>query len=150
MSSQLNGYNKSLLRTSSGFDSLWPLTFSDVIGQEHITRTLQNEVVSGKTGHAFLFCGGRGTGKTSTARILSRALNCLSPNNGDPCNECSACKGILSGEIMDIIEIDAASNNGVDNLLIMPYDEGFLSVLIRYTGNRKLDKDFLESLKTNE
>lgn len=93
-----------------------PLTFSDVIGQEHITRTLQNEVVSGKTGHAFLFCGGRGTGKTSTARILSRALNCLSPNNGDPCNECSACKGILSGEIMDIIEIDAASNNGVDNI----------------------------------
>ena len=93
-----------------------PLTFSDVIGQEHITRTLQNEVVSGKTGHAFLFCGGRGTGKTSTARILSRALNCLSPVDGNPCNECSACKGILSGEIMDIIEIDAASNNGVDNI----------------------------------
>ena len=93
-----------------------PLTFSDVIGQEHITRTLQNEVTSGKTGHAFLFCGGRGTGKTSTARILSRALNCLSPVDGNPCNECSACKGILSGEIMDIIEIDAASNNGVDNI----------------------------------
>ncbi len=93
-----------------------PLTFSDVIGQEHITRTLQNEVLSGKTGHAFLFCGGRGTGKTSTARILSRALNCLSPVDGNPCNECSACKGILSGEIMDIIEIDAASNNGVDNI----------------------------------
>ena len=93
-----------------------PLTFSDVIGQEHVTRTLQNEVISGKTGHAFLFCGGRGTGKTSTARILSRALNCLSPIDGNPCNECSACKGILSGEIMDIIEIDAASNNGVDNI----------------------------------
>ncbi len=93
-----------------------PLTFSDVIGQEHVTRTLKNEVISKKTGHAFLFCGGRGTGKTSTARILSRALNCLNPKDGDPCNECSICKGILSGEIMDIIEIDAASNNGVENI----------------------------------
>ena len=94
-----------------------PLTFSDVIGQEHITKTLQNEITSKKAGHAFLFCGGRGTGKTSTARILSRALNCVNPKeNGDPCNECEICRGILSGEIMDIVEIDAASNNGVDNI----------------------------------
>ncbi len=109
-----------------------PLTFSDVIGQEHITRTLQNEVTSGKTGHAFLFCGGRGTGKTSTARILSRALNCLSPVNGDPCNECSACKGILSGEIMDIIEIDAASNNGVDNIRDLRSEARFAAAEAKY------------------
>ncbi|MBQ2942684.1 MAG: DNA polymerase III subunit gamma/tau [Clostridia bacterium] len=109
-----------------------PLTFSDVIGQEHITRTLQNEVTSGKTGHAFLFCGGRGTGKTSTARILSRALNCLSPVNGDPCNECSSCKGILSGEIMDIIEIDAASNNGVDNIRDLRSEARFAAAEAKY------------------
>ena len=109
-----------------------PMTFSDVIGQEHITRTLQNEVTSGKTGHAFLFCGGRGTGKTSTARILSRALNCLSPKDGDPCNECSACKGILSGEIMDIIEIDAASNNGVDNIRDLRSEARFAAAEAKY------------------
>ncbi len=109
-----------------------PLTFSDVIGQEHITRTLQNEVMSGKTGHAFLFCGGRGTGKTSTARILSRALNCLSSKDGNPCNECSACKGILSGEIMDIIEIDAASNNGVDNIRDLRSEARFAAAEAKY------------------
>lgn len=102
-----------------------PLTFSDVVGQEHITRTLQNEIISKNTGHAFLFCGGRGTGKTTTARILSRALNCLSPINGDPCNECESCRGILSGEIMDIAEIDAASNNGVENIRELRSDARF-------------------------
>lgn len=102
-----------------------PLTFSDVVGQEHITRTLQNEIISKNTGHAFLFCGGRGTGKTTTARILSRALNCLSPIDGNPCNECESCKGILSGEIMDIAEIDAASNNGVENIRELRSDARF-------------------------
>ena len=109
-----------------------PLTFSDVIGQEHITNTLQNEVLSGKVGHAFLFCGGRGTGKTSTARILSRALNCLSSEDGNPCNECSACKGIWSGEIMDIIEIDAASNNGVDNIRDLRSEARFAAAEAKY------------------
>ncbi len=93
-----------------------PLTFDDVVGQAHITNTLKNEIVSGRIGHAYLFCGSRGTGKTSTARILSRAMNCLSPKDGNPCNACENCKGILEGKILDITEIDAASNNGVDNI----------------------------------
>lgn len=93
-----------------------PLDFDDVIGQDHITTTLKNEVELGRIGHAYLFCGSRGTGKTSTARILSRAVNCISPKSGNPCNECENCKGILDGTILDITEIDAASNNGVDNI----------------------------------
>lgn len=109
-----------------------PLTFSDVVGQEHVTRTLENEIMSGNTGHAFLFCGGRGTGKTTTARILSRALNCTSPVNGNPCNECESCKGILSGEIMDITEIDAASNNGVENIRDLRSDARFAAASSKY------------------
>ncbi len=109
-----------------------PLTFSDVVGQEHVTRTLENEIMSGNTGHAFLFCGGRGTGKTTTARILSRALNCSSPVNGNPCNECESCKGILSGEIMDITEIDAASNNGVENIRDLRADARFAAASAKY------------------
>lgn len=93
-----------------------PLTFSDVVGQEHVTATLRNEITNQRIGHAYLFCGSRGTGKTSTARIFSRALNCENPQNGNPCNECPSCRGILSGEIMDVVEIDAASNNGVDSI----------------------------------
>ena len=93
-----------------------PSTFTDVVGQKHITTTLENAVKSGKTSHAYLFTGSRGTGKTSCAKILSKAVNCLNPQNGNPCNECEICKGIDSGAILDIIEIDAASNNGVDNI----------------------------------
>lgn len=93
-----------------------PLTFDDVVGQEHITNTLKNEIITGRIGHAYLFCGSRGTGKTSTARILSRAINCLDPQNGNPCNKCAHCLGILDGTMPDITEIDAASNNGVDNI----------------------------------
>lgn len=93
-----------------------PLTFDDVVGQAHITETLKNEIQRQRVGHAYLFCGSRGTGKTSTARILSRAINCLSPKNGNPCNECEHCRGILEGKILDITEIDAASNNGVDSI----------------------------------
>jgi len=93
-----------------------PLTFDDVVGQPHITNTLKNEIQTGRVGHAYLFCGSRGTGKTSTARILSRAINCLNPKDGNPCNECENCRGILDGSILDITEIDAASNNGVENI----------------------------------
>lgn len=93
-----------------------PKTFSDVIGQEHITETLKNELATNKTVHAYLFTGTRGTGKTSCAKILARAVNCLHPVNGDPCLECEACKLTDEGENTDIVEIDAASNNNVDNI----------------------------------
>lgn len=109
-----------------------PLTFSDVVGQEHVTRTLQNEISKKSAGHAFLFCGGRGTGKTSTARILSRALNCENSLDGNPCNECATCKGIIKGEIMDIVEIDAASNNGVDNIRDLRADAKFAAATAKY------------------
>ncbi len=93
-----------------------PRTFSDVMGQEHITRTLQNQVMSGRLSHAYLFTGTRGTGKTSCAKILARAVNCQHPVNGDPCNQCPACLGIENGSILDVVELDAASNNGVDQV----------------------------------
>ena len=93
-----------------------PRTFSDVIGQEHITETLKNELSGGKTVHAYLFTGTRGTGKTSCAKILANAVNCLDSKSGDPCLECESCKAILEGDNTDIVEIDAASNNGVDNI----------------------------------
>ena len=93
-----------------------PRTFDEIVGQTHITSTLKNEINSGKTAHAYIFTGTRGTGKTSTAKILSRALNCENSNDGNPCNECFACKGILNETILDVVEMDAASNNGVENI----------------------------------
>ncbi len=93
-----------------------PATFSDVVGQEHITETLKNELAEGKTVHAYLFTGTRGTGKTSCAKILAKAVNCLSKEDGDPCLKCESCEAINNGENTDIVEIDAASNNGVDNI----------------------------------
>ena len=93
-----------------------PKTFSDVVGQEHITETLKNELSEGMTVHAYLFTGTRGTGKTSCAKILAKAINCTSSKNGDPCLECPSCLSIEDGENTDIVEIDAASNNGVDNI----------------------------------
>jgi len=93
-----------------------PDTFSEVVGQEHITETLKNELDSGKVFHAYLFTGTRGTGKTSCAKILAKAVNCLSLIGGDPCCECDACRAISDGEVMDIVEIDAASNNSVENI----------------------------------
>ena len=93
-----------------------PSVFEEVVEQEHIVRTLRNSVNSGRIAHAYLFCGTRGTGKTTMAHIMSRAINCLNPKDGDPCNECEICKEILSGNSMDVLEIDAASNNSVDNV----------------------------------
>lgn len=93
-----------------------PQTFSDVIGQEHIVDTLKNQIIHNRISHAYLFCGSRGTGKTTTAKIFSRAVNCLHPVDGNPCNECEACLGILNGSNIDVVEIDAASNNKVDNI----------------------------------
>ena len=93
-----------------------PQTFSDVVGQEHITETLKGELSHGKIVHAYLFTGTRGTGKTSCAKILANAANCLNSVNGDPCLECESCKTILADQNTDIVEMDAASNNGVDNI----------------------------------
>ncbi len=93
-----------------------PSVFEDVVGQDHIVEILKNQINNKKIAHAYLFCGSRGTGKTSTAKIFSRAVNCENPVNGNPCNECDTCKGILNNSIFDVIEIDGASNNKVDDI----------------------------------
>ena len=93
-----------------------PKVFSDVIGQTHITETLQKQVAEGRTSHAYLFTGTRGTGKTTCAKILAKAVNCEHPVNGDPCCQCPSCLGIESGSFLDVLELDAASNNGVDQV----------------------------------
>ena len=93
-----------------------PQTFDDVVGQMAVTQTLKTQLVTGKMSHAYLFTGSRGTGKTSCAKILAKAVNCLHPDNGNPCNQCEACRAIDAGSCMDVLEIDAASNNGVENV----------------------------------
>lgn len=93
-----------------------PSVFADVYGQDHITSTLKNEIKNGRVSHAYLFTGSRGTGKTTCSKILAKAVNCENNHDGEPCNECEVCKGIDSGAIFDVVEIDAASNNGVDNI----------------------------------
>ncbi|MGN0158832.1 MAG: DNA polymerase III subunit gamma/tau [Brotaphodocola sp.] len=93
-----------------------PTTFEDVKGQDHIVQTLKNQIMTGRIGHAYLFCGTRGTGKTSIAKIFARAVNCEHPVNGSPCNECDTCKSIAGSSSMNVVEIDAASNNGVENI----------------------------------
>lgn len=93
-----------------------PKTFKDLVGQEHITTTLKNQIENDRIAHAYLFCGTRGTGKTSTAKIMAKALNCLNSHDGEPCNECEMCKKINSGLAIDVTELDAASNNGVDKI----------------------------------
>ena len=93
-----------------------PQTFDQVVGQKHITETLKNQVMTGRLSHAYIFIGTRGTGKTTCARILARAVNCEHPVNGSPCGVCPACRGIADGSILDVVELDAASNNGVDNV----------------------------------
>lgn len=110
-----------------------PMTFDDVVGQNHITKTLKNQIMSDTVGHAYLFCGTRGTGKTTCAKIFSRAVNCLNPHNGNPCNECSVCKGIIDESIMDVTEIDAASNNGVDNIRELREDVNFVASVAKYS-----------------
>ena len=92
-----------------------PKDFSHMVGQETIIETLRHQVQTGRIAHAYLFCGSRGTGKTSTAKILARAINCEEPRDGDPCGKCATCQRLLTDESLDIIEIDAASNRGIDD-----------------------------------
>ncbi len=109
-----------------------PQVFADVVGQEHVTRTLMNEVRTGRHSHAYLFTGSRGTGKTTCAKIFAKAVNCEHPVNGDPCNCCETCKGIDAGSILDVVEIDAASNNGVDNIREIRDEANFTPVGGKY------------------
>ena len=109
-----------------------PLTFSEMVGQSHITKTLKNQIISGRIGHAYLFNGGRGTGKTSAAKILARAINCLNPIDGEPCNECRICKAMLDGSLTDVVEMDAASNNSVEDIRIIRDEVNFLPTLAKY------------------
>ena len=109
-----------------------PKTFDDVVGQDHITVTLRNEVASGKFSHAYLFTGSRGTGKTTCSKIVAKAVNCEHPVDGNPCNACAICRGIDDGSILDVVEIDAASNNGVDNIRQLREEAYFLPSVAKF------------------
>ncbi len=108
-----------------------PQTFDQVVGQQHITETLKNQVKTGRLSHAYLFIGTRGTGKTTCARILAKAVNCEHPVDGNPCGVCPACRGISDGSVLDVVELDAASNNGVDNVRALREEAVFTPASVR-------------------
>jgi len=119
--------------SSQVFYRKWrPRNLSEVVGQEHVTQTLRNAVAGGRVAHAYLFCGPRGTGKTSTGRILAKAINCLNPEQGEPCNSCALCKAINESSAPDIIEIDAASNRGIDEIRDLREKVNYTPNLARY------------------
>lgn len=111
-----------------------PQTFDDVCGQKHITDVLRYEVEHGSVSHAYLFCGSRGTGKTTCAKILARAVNCENPQHGNPCGKCAACREIVAGSATDVIEMDAASNNGVDAIRQLCDEVSYTPAMLRRRG----------------
>ena len=120
----------------SGYKALYrkwrPQVFDDVVGQEHIVETLKNEVQTGRFAHAYLFTGSRGTGKTTCSKILAKAVNCLHPVEGNPCLACESCRGIEDGSILDVIEIDAASNSGVENIRQLREESAYVPASCKY------------------
>ena len=126
------GIKEIKLEYTSLYRRFRPKTFSEILGQEHITTTLKNQVINNRVGHAYLFTGSRGCGKTSSAKVLARVVNCLNPKDGEPCNECEICKAALDGSLTDIVELDAASNNGVDNIRSIIEQVNFLPVTAKY------------------
>src|SRR4030042_5457243 len=122
--------------TSQVFYRKWrPQSFAEVAGQEHVTRTLKNALVQERLAHAYLFCVPRGTGNTSTGRVLAKAVNCLSGGKGEPCNTCDLCRATSEGRAMDVIEIDAASNRGIDEIRQLRERGGFTPSQSRYKVN---------------
>ena len=109
-----------------------PKSFADVVGQEHITETLRRQAAQGQLSHAYLFTGTRGTGKTTCAKILAKAVNCQHPVDGDPCNQCPACLGIDNGSLLDVLELDAASNNGVDQVRALRDEAVYSPASVKY------------------
>ena len=125
-------YNNGSMSSQVFYRKWRPRNLSEVVGQEHVTQTLRNAVAGGRVAHAYLFCGPRGTGKTSTGRILAKAINCLNPEQGEPCNSCALCKAINESSAPDIIEIDAASNRGIDEIRDLREKVNYTPNLARY------------------
>lgn len=109
-----------------------PTTFENILGQENVTKILKNQIKCGKISHAYIFSGSRGTGKTSAAKVFARAINCLNPKDGEPCNECEVCRGILEGNTTDVIEMDAASNNSVENIRQIRQEVVYATIDVKY------------------
>ena len=112
-----------------------PDRFEDICGQESITKTLRRQIMSGHIAHAYLFCGSRGTGKTTAAKVLARAVNCQHPVDGEPCGECDVCRELKDERTMDVLEIDAASNNGVDEVRLLRDRIVYPPTVGKYKGN---------------